>query len=96
MPEFPGGDEELHRFIQSHLQYPSMEQGRDIQGRAIVQGIVEKDGSYNNLVVKRGVSSNIDKEALRIVGLLPKFKPGTQQGKPVRVYYLIPVDFKFN
>jgi TonB family protein len=96
MPEFPGGDEALHKFIQSQLEYPAMEKSNDIQGRVVVRGIVEKDGSYSELVVKKGLSPNIDKEALRILGLLPKFSPGKQQGAPIRVYYFIPIMFKLN
>jgi protein TonB len=94
MPEFPGGDAELLKFIQSNIQYPPMERDNDVQGRVIVGFTVNEDGSVSDVNVKRGVSSGLDKEATRVIRLLPKFKPGKQQGKAVKVYYSLPVVYK--
>ena len=94
MPEFPGGDDAMMKFIQRNIKYPDMERESDIQGRVVIGMVVNQDGSLSDIVVKKGVSSGIDKEALRVVRLMPQFKPGKQSGKPVRVRYLIPIMFK--
>ena len=94
MPEFPGGDEALFKFIQKNIQYPDMERENDIQGRVVVGFTVNTDGTLTDIAVKKGVSSGIDKEAVRVVKLLPNFKPGKQQGKAVRVSYILPIMFK--
>ena len=94
MPEFPGGDEAMMKFIQKNIQYPDMERENDIQGRVVVGFVVNEDGSLTEIGVKKGVSSGIDKEAIRVVKLLPKFKPGKQQGKTVRVAFVLPIMFK--
>ena len=94
MPEFPGGDDSLNRFIKNTLKFPDIERDNDIQSRVIVSFIVEKDGSLSNIAIKKGVNPAQDKEAIRVVQALPKFKPGRQQGVPVRVRYVIPIMFK--
>ncbi len=94
MPEYPGGEEAMMKFIQKNIQYPDMERENDIQGRVVVGFVVNEDGSLQDVSVKKGVSSGIDKEALRVVRLLPKFKPGKQQGKAVRVQFVLPIMFK--
>jgi protein TonB len=94
MPEFPGGEEAMMKFIQKNIQYPDMERENDIQGRAVVGFVVNEDGSLTDIAVKRSVSSGIDKEAVRVVKLLPKFKPGKQQGKAVKVQFMLPIMFK--
>ena len=94
MPEFPGGEGELFKFIQQNISYPAMERDNDIQGRVIVGFVVNEDGSVSDVAVKKGVSNGLDKEAIRVVKLLPKFKPGKQQGKSVKVAYVLPIMFK--
>jgi len=94
MPEFPGGEEALMKFIQNNINYPDMERENDIQGRVVVGFVVNEDGSLSDIAVKKGVSSGIDKEAVRVVRKLPNFKPGKQQGKSVRVSYVLPIMFK--
>jgi protein TonB len=94
MPEYPGGDAELFKFIQNNIQYPSMERDNDIQGKVIVGFVVMEDGAIADVTIKRAVSPGLDKEASRVVRLLPKFKPGKQQGKAVRVNYVLPIVFK--
>jgi protein TonB len=71
-----------------------MERDNDIQGKVIIKFVVMEDGSVADVTVARGVSPGIDKEAVRVVKMLPKFQPGKQQGKAVRVYFNLPVQFK--
>ncbi len=94
MPEFPGGEQAMMNFIQKNLQYPILERENDIQGRVIIGFVVEEDGSLSNIQVKRGVSIGIAKEAVRLIKSMPRFKPGRQSGKLVRVQYNLPIVFK--
>lgn len=95
MPEFPGGAQELMKFISANIRYPSMSQGGVCQGRAIVQFIVDKEGNIVQPKVVRGVDPYLDKEALRVVGLMPKWKPGElDDGTKVAVRFTIPVMFR--
>ena len=94
MPEFPGGDEALMKLIQRNMQYPDMEKANDIQGRVIMGFIINEDGSVSDIMVKKRVSPGIDKEAIRLIRMLPNFKPGRQQGKAVKVEYFLPIMFK--
>lgn len=93
MPEFPGGNTALMSFIQQNIQYPDP----DIctTGKVIVQFIISTDGNITNAKIVRGVHPKFDKEALRVVKLMPKWKPGTQKGKPVAMEYTIPVSFRY-
>lgn len=93
MPEFPGGEAALRSFIAQSIKYPQIAQENGIQGRVYVQFVVDRDGSVSNAVVARGVDASLDKEALRVVNTLPKWKPGMQRGKPVRVSYTVPINF---
>ena len=93
-PEFPGGEQALIQFLQQNITYPDMERDSDIQGKVLVRFVVLEDGSVSNVVVVKSVSPGLDNEAVRVVKLLPKFKPGYQQGKPVKVYYNLPIVFK--
>jgi TonB family protein len=95
MPEFPGGQQALFKYIADSLHYPVIAQENGIQGRVICQFVVEKDGSITAAVVTRSSGEPaLDKEALRLVNAMPKWKPGKQRGKPVRVKYTIPVNFR--
>lgn len=94
MPEFPGGDAELIKFLVQNIRYPKYELDHDIQGKVLVKFVVADDGSIRDVTVARGVSPGLDAEAVRVVKMLPKFKPGTQQGKPVSVYFNLPIVFK--
>lgn len=95
-PEFPGGNKALISNVYEHLQYPQMEKDNHIQGKVIVRFIVNEDGSVSDATVVKKVSPGLDKEAVRVVKLLPPFVPGRQQGKVVRVYYDLPVRFELN
>ena len=94
MPQFPGGVSKQMEFISQNLQYPKSAQEQGIQGRVIAQYVVEKDGSVSNIRVIRGVSEELDAEAVRVLKLMPKWTPGKQNGKPVRCRYTIPVQFR--
>lgn len=94
MPEFPGGMAELIKYLQKSIKYPSISQENGVQGRVIVQFVVNKDGSIVDPVVIRSVDPYLDKEALRVVKAMPKWKPGEQRGKTVRVKFTLPVQFR--
>jgi len=94
MPEYPGGVQELRKFIAQTVRYPEAAQKKSIQGKVYVSFVVEKDGSVGAAKVVRGVDPSLDQEALRVVGLLPKWTPGKQKGEAVRVSYTIPISFK--
>ena len=94
MPEFPGGMAECLKFISKNIKYPTIAQENGIQGRVIIQFVVNQDGSIVDPVVMRTVDPYLDKEALRVIKMMPKWKPGKQRGKAVRVKYTVPVTFK--
>jgi protein TonB len=95
MPEFPGGQQALFKFLSENVKYPVIAQENGIQGRVICQFTVNKDGSIVDIeVVKTGGDPSLDKEAIRVIKSMPKWNPGKQRGKPVRVKYTIPVNFK--
>ena len=94
MPEFPGGMRECMNFLGKNVKYPATAQEKGIQGRVIVQFVVNRDGSIVEPKVVRGVDPDLDKEALRVISIMPKWKPGKQKGEAVRVKYTIPVMFR--
>ena len=94
MPKFPGGDAELLKFISKSIRYPVIAQENGIQGRVICSFVVNRDGSIVDAQVLRGVDPSLDKEALRVINSMPKWSPGKQRGKPVRVKYTVPITFR--
>lgn len=94
MPKFPGGDGELLKFIGKSIKYPVIAQENGIQGRVICAFVVNRDGTVVDAEVLRGVDPSLDKEALRVIGTMPKWTPGKQRGKPVRVKYTVPITFR--
>ncbi|MDR0507425.1 MAG: energy transducer TonB [Dysgonamonadaceae bacterium] len=94
MPEFKGGFSEMMKFINKHLHYPIEASEMSIQGRVICGFIVEKDGAISNISVFRSIYTPIDAEAIRVIAKMPKWNAGKQNGKPVRVYFLLPIMFK--
>ncbi len=96
MPQFPGGEIELMKFLSENVKYPEAAEETGTQGRVIVQFIVEADGSITNVKVVKNVSDEIDAEAVRVINAMPKWKPGMQKGQPVRVKYTIPVTFRLS
>ncbi|MEE0923316.1 MAG: energy transducer TonB [Paludibacteraceae bacterium] len=95
MPEFPDGQQALFKFLSENVKYPVIAQENGIQGRVICQFVVNKDGSIVDVeVVRSGGDPSLDKEAVRVIKSMPKWKPGKQRGKAVRVKYTVPVNFK--
>jgi len=94
MPEFPGGDIALLKWISENINYPTIAAENGIQGRVACTFVVNADGSVSDVQVARPVDPNLDREAIRVLRQLPKFKPGEQRGKPVRVKYSVPVRFR--
>ena len=94
MPEFPGGDEAMKIFIQKNIHYPDVAKENNIQGKVVVGFVVNENGSVSDVTVKKGVSKELDAEAIRVVRLMPKFKPGKQKGEAVKVLYILPIMFK--
>ncbi len=93
-PQFPGGEKALYEFFARNIRYPQDAQKAKIQGRVIAQFVVTKTGSIGDVKIVRGVYPSIDKEAIRVIKMLPAFTPGKINGKPVSVWYTIPVMFK--
>jgi TonB family protein len=96
MPEFPGGDSLLLKFIAQNTKYPETAKANKIQGRVILRFCVTKDGSVDKITVLKSVDPELDAESVRVAGTLPKFKPGKQGGKVVSVWYMIPITFALN
>lgn len=93
MPEFPGGVQALYKYLGENVKYPQAAKANGISGKVFVNFTVEKDGSITSVKVIRGVHELLDKEAVRVVKSFPKWKPGKQRGKSVRVSYNIPISF---
>ena len=93
MPMFPGGDPALLKYISDHTQYPEIAKENNIQGKVIVRFCVTPKGGVSQVSVLKGVDPELDKEAIRVVNTLPPFKPGKQGGKPVPVWYMVPISF---
>jgi len=93
MPEFPGGELALRKFIANAIKYPVIAQENGIQGKVYVNFVVDQHGNVTNAKIARGVDPSLDKESLRVVNNLPKWKPGMQRGKAVRVSYTVPISF---
>ncbi len=93
MPMFPGGDAELLKYIADHTQYPEIAKENNIQGRVIVRFCVTSKGGVSQVSILKGVDPELDAEAIRVVNSLPAFKPGKQGGKPVPVWYMVPITF---
>ncbi len=95
MPEFPGGQQALFKYLSENVKYPVIAQENGIQGRVICQFVVNKDGKIVDVeVVRSGGDPSLDKEAIRVIKSMPPWKPGKQRGKPVRVKYTVPVNFR--
>ena len=96
MPQYPGGQIAMLKYIMENIKYPEQAMKEGIQGRVTVRFIVEKDGSISNVKPVLSVHPLLDKEAVRVVESMPKWSPGKQNGKPVRVRFNVPVMFKLN
>ena len=96
MPQFPGGENALMEYVSKNVVYPEEAKEKEIQGRVFISFVVEKDGSIGEVKVLRGIGGGCDEEAVRVIKGMPKWKPGMQKGKPVRVSYQIPINFKLD
>lgn len=96
MPEFPGGMDQMAKFLSENIKYPEEAKDKGISGRVFISFVIEKDGSVSSAKVMRGIGGGCDEEALRVVNAMPNWKPGLMEGKPVRVNYILPVNFKLD
>ncbi len=94
MPSFPGGDTELFKFIYDNIKYPELAKENNIQGKVILRFCVTYKGTVDQVSVVRGVDPSLDEEAIRVIKMLPLWKPGKQGGKPVNVWYSVPISFQ--
>ncbi len=94
MPEFPGGQAELMKYLSEKIKYPVLAQEQGIQGQVILRFVVGKDGGVSDVRIVRSLDPSCDKEAVRVVQSMPKWLPGKQNGNPVMVYFTLPVRFK--
>ena len=93
MPEFPGGSDSLAHFIRKHLVYPREAMDYGIEGKVYISFIVNTDGTVSDIKIKKGIGGGCDEEALRVIKLMPKWKPGSLNGKPVMVSFILPISF---
>jgi len=93
MPEFPGGETALQKYLRSSVKYPTIAMENGIQGKVYVGFVVERNGTISNVRIARGVDVSLDREAMRVVRLMPKWIPGKQNGEPVRVSFTAPINF---
>ncbi len=94
MPMFPGGLDGLMEYLNTNIVYPPVAAENNVEGKVLVQFVVEKDGSVGDVKILRSVEINLDYEAIRLCKRMPKFEPGKLDGKPVRVWYVLPINFK--
>ncbi|NOT37656.1 MAG: TonB family protein [Saprospiraceae bacterium] len=94
MPEFPDGTAAMYKYIQENLKYPAIARENDIQGRVIVQFVVNKNGEISKVSVARGIGGGCDEEAIRVVRSMPRWKAGKHNGNPVPVNFTLPIQFK--
>lgn len=93
-PEFPGGDTALMNFISTNAEYPDVARENEIEGRVFVSFVIDANGKVSNVSVARGVDPDLDREAVRVVRMMPDWKPGKQRGKAVAVTYIVPINFE--
>jgi protein TonB len=94
MPQFPGGETAWSKFLQKNLRYPQEAIDAGVSGKVFISFVVEKDGHLSNITVMRGVGYGLEQEAIRVLKLVPPWKPGIQNGQPVRVQYNMPFNFQ--
>ena len=96
MPQYTGGEQAMMKYVAENIKYPQAAKDKNISGRVFVGFVIEKDGSVSNVKVVRGIGGGCDEEAARVIKEMPKWKPGMQKGKPVRVNYMMPIFFKLD
>ena len=95
-PEFVGGQAKMYQYLGENIKYPAAAQRANISGRVFVKFVVEDDGSIGDVKVMKGIGFGCDEEAVRVVKSMPKWKPGVQNGKNVRVYYNMPIVYRLD
>ena len=95
-PEFPGGMDQMAKYLSENIKYPEEAKEKGISGRVYIEFVIEKDGAVSNVKVMKSISGGCDEEGVRVVNAMPKWKPGMQKGKPVRVHYVLPIFFKLD
>ncbi|MBT3303315.1 MAG: energy transducer TonB [Bacteroidetes bacterium] len=96
IPQFPGGEQAQMRFMSENIRYPEFERDSGIQGLVVASFIIEKDGRITDIKILKGVTPDIDKEVIRVLKKMPRWSPGKQKGKAVRVRINLPVRFTLN
>lgn len=96
MPQFPGGQKALLEYLHKSVRYPQIALENGIQGKVVLKFVVNADGTVGDVTILRGIDRTLDEEAIRVVKAMPKWSPGRQNGKAVRVYYNVPIDFKIS
>jgi len=96
LPEYPGGEGELDKYLRSNIVYPRIARDNLIEGRVMVRFVVRQDGSISDVTIQRSPHKSLSDEAIRVVKTMPKWLPGKQNGKAVNVYFVLPIDFKLN
>ena len=94
-PEFPNGNDGLVKYLSENIKYPKKALKNGVTGKVFVQFVIDKTGKVTNVVAVRGVEKSLDKEAVRVIKSMPKWKPGMKDGNPVKIKYTIPINFKF-
>ena len=94
-PEYSNGNEGLGKYLSENIKYPKKALKNGVSGKVFVQFVIDKTGKVTNVVAVRGVEKSLDKEAVRVIKSMPKWKPGMKDGQPVKVKYTIPINFKF-
>lgn len=95
-PTFPGGEGEMMRYISNNIEYPQMEKENGIEGQVVVNFVVNEDGSISNIKILKGITKGLNEEAKRVIKTMPKWEPGEQRGKPVKVRVNLPIRFSLN
>ncbi|MDD5570171.1 MAG: energy transducer TonB [Bacteroidales bacterium] len=93
MPAYIGGEEAMIKFLGENIKYPEKAKKKGIQGTVLISFIIDEEGNVTNAQIRKGIKKVCDEEALRVVKLMPKWKPGKQSGKPVKVQFIMPVNF---
>lgn len=96
MPNYPGGEKAMFKFIGENIKYPEEARKQGISGRVYVTFVVEDDGEITDIKLLRGIGGGCDEEAVRVISIMPSWKPGLQRGKPVRTQFNLPIKFKLN
>jgi periplasmic protein TonB len=96
MPEFPGGNDEMYRFLARNIVYPQKLREKDIEGKVIITFVVRKDGSLDDIKVINKTAKEFADEAIRIIKLMPKWTPGKEKGELVNVKFIVPIKFQVN